>query len=987
MGQGYAHGRMPRALSVVLLIMLVLGASLVAEPRPALAGGTVGTGTPESCDEDALDAALASGGDIDFDCGAEPHTITVTSTKTILAPTTIDGGNLITISGGDSVRIFDIDGQSLTLRDITLTAGRASADFSVGEFGHGAAIRNLGGSVVLDHVTITDSHAARSGCSIIACTGNGGAIFSSGTLTVENNSTITGNSATVGGAIHNVWGSVKVEDSVIAGNFGASSAGGIYNDHGSVSLTRTVVDENSGYGSSGGIATFNGSLIVTDSEITNNAATASVGFGGGIYVVNSSVTITGSTIAGNVANLDGAGLYISDSGPGVTIAGSTIANNSAGLRGGGILNIGILSITNSTISGNSALNGGGIYNYRDSGTAFPPPSEATLTHVTITNNVSDNGAGLRREGGLVKLTGTLIAGNSGVDCTQAAVFPGLEIDSLGHNLDGDGSCALDQETDVVAGAANLAPLADNGGNGMTHMLRGGSQAVDAGAEDCGLTEDQRGVSRPQGAACDIGAVEITNAAPSVSSVAASLPTVDEGGASTISVMATDPEDDDDDTLSYAFDCDGNGHYEVGPQPEPAYECAFPDDVGDGASNSVTVNVLVSDPYGATASGSVDVNVNNFAPELSGLSGATIDENQTATISGDISDPGELDTFTLTIDWGDGSQPEVIDLPAGSDNFTRSHQYLDGTNTYGVTVTIEDKDGDSDSVSVNIEVNNVAPTVNLVSALELNEGDPLAVTGTFSDPGSLDTHTATVDYGDGDGPQLLALNVDGSFSISYGPYPDDRLQTIDVCVSDGEDEGCGQLVVTVLNVPPKIDGIETTRDGNTLTIVVTASDPGELDTLTYGFDCDNDGDFEIEGPVNQSVCTLDVGAHVTTIGVRVSDDDQGVTFDSVSIQQSVVLCANTYTGEVRAPLYNGSCAGVMKPLELPGDNSVTLCVHQYTGAVAWYQHQTCSGVQWPHVIPNDGPLPYCANLSTGNVRANLRGAPCSNVERAGVIPGQ
>lgn len=730
--------------------------------------------------------------------------------------------------------------------------------------------------------------------------------------------------------------------------------------------------------------TSNGTLTVVDSSISNNRTTAQSGFAGGIRILSSSVTISGSTIAGNTVGHEGGGIYKSDGGPLVTISDSTIANNAAGLRGGGILNGGLLSITNSTISGNSATNGGGIYNYLLSGIGNPPPSEATLTHVTITDNAADNGAGLRREGGLVNLIGTLIAGNDGDDCTQATIFPGLEIDSLGHNLDGDGSCALDQDTDVVAGIANLAPLADNGGNGMTHMLLVGSQAVDAGAADCGLSADQRGTSRPQGAACDIGAVEIVNAAPNISSVVASATNVDEGGKSTVTVTATDPEDDDDDTLSYAFDCDGDGEYESGPQSSALYECEFPDDAGAGASNTVTVYVLVSDPFGASATGTVDVAVSNVAPTLTGLAGDTIDENETATISGDIDDPGEFDTFTLTIDWGDGSQPEIINLPAGSSDFAQTHQYLDGTSSYDVSVTIEDKDGGSDSESVTVSVANVAPTVRLDGELTLDEGDSLETTGSYSDPGTLDSHTATVDYGDG--PQPLAYDSDGSFSISYGPYPDDRQHTIEVCVSDGEDTGCGQLTVTVQNVPPTVDSIETTRDGDTVTLEVFASDPGTDDTLTYQFDCDNNGDFETDGNGNQGACTLDPGAAVTTIVVRVMDDDQGATTGSVSIQQSVMLCVNRYTGEVGVPLHNGNCPGVERSLVLPAADPVTLCINQYTGGVTWLSSQTCSPAQRPHVTPADGPLPYCVNRYTGTIRVPYKPQACTSQEYAGVIPG-
>ena len=72
----------------------------------------VGTGTSASCTESALDACLPGGagfnGTVTFNCGGAA-TITVTSTKTISADTTIDGGSLITISGGHSVGVFSVN--------------------------------------------------------------------------------------------------------------------------------------------------------------------------------------------------------------------------------------------------------------------------------------------------------------------------------------------------------------------------------------------------------------------------------------------------------------------------------------------------------------------------------------------------------------------------------------------------------------------------------------------------------------------------------------------------------------------------------------------------------------------------------------------------------------------------------------------------------------------------------------------------------------
>ena len=95
--------REPRWLAVGtvrLVVSLLLGMTLLSfrPPPSAFAAGVVGTGTPGSCTEAALDAALTGGGSVTFNCGASPVTITITSVKTITVSTNIDGDGRITIS-------------------------------------------------------------------------------------------------------------------------------------------------------------------------------------------------------------------------------------------------------------------------------------------------------------------------------------------------------------------------------------------------------------------------------------------------------------------------------------------------------------------------------------------------------------------------------------------------------------------------------------------------------------------------------------------------------------------------------------------------------------------------------------------------------------------------------------------------------------------------------------------------------------------------
>src|SRR5829696_7702042 len=112
-----------RRLLPLTLVAAMLATTLFAVPRVALAGGTVGSGTPASCTNAAFDAALAGGGSVTFNCGPDPVTIIILE-KTIAADTTIDGDGLVTLSGNNANRLFYVNpGITLTMQEIALTRG------------------------------------------------------------------------------------------------------------------------------------------------------------------------------------------------------------------------------------------------------------------------------------------------------------------------------------------------------------------------------------------------------------------------------------------------------------------------------------------------------------------------------------------------------------------------------------------------------------------------------------------------------------------------------------------------------------------------------------------------------------------------------------------------------------------------------------------------------------------------------------------------
>ncbi len=217
--------------------------------------------------------------------------------------------------------------------------------------------------------------------------------------------------------------------------------------------------------------------------------------------VNTTVTMNQLTVTGgNIPSDKGGGVYNDGT---LTISKSTISGNSA-LAGGGIENRGTLTVFNSTISGNSASGspgGGGIAN------GFG--SMLTLDSVTISANsdTSATGAGgLWTANATATLRNSILAGNSGNDCVA---LTGVSVTDGGHNLVlTQVNCGLTNGVNgnIVGVPAQLGPLANNGGGTFTHSLLAGSPAIDAG--DTLEPTDQRGQPRPFGLADDIGALEL-----------------------------------------------------------------------------------------------------------------------------------------------------------------------------------------------------------------------------------------------------------------------------------------------------------------------------------------------------------------------------------------------------------------------------------------------------------------------------------------------
>jgi hypothetical protein len=251
---------------------------------------------------------------------------------------------------------------------------------------------------------------------------------------------------------------------------------------------------------------------IGNSRLLNN--TLAYGSFGGAIFNQGTLTISDTTISGNVAT-GGGGVWNSLDGT-LTINRTTFSGNLVSLDGGALANEGTLTVSNSTFSGNSVI----CYSYNpcaQSGGAVLSDrgGTATITNSTIvgnTQNLSTSMAGsvagvIGNTSGTVRLRGTIIASNTtnlGGNCTGTITDEGYNLEDTTPSTCGFSSA----NNDIVGSDPKLGLLQNNGGPTQTMALAVDSPAIDKvpADVDCPAT-DQRGVPRPIGPACDIGSYE------------------------------------------------------------------------------------------------------------------------------------------------------------------------------------------------------------------------------------------------------------------------------------------------------------------------------------------------------------------------------------------------------------------------------------------------------------------------------------------------
>jgi hypothetical protein len=369
----------------------------------------------------------------------------------------------------------------------------------------------------------------------------GGALYIPGGSATFNHCVFENNRAAFSGALSfgGLDGTLEINDSTFRHNTANISSGAMTLGGGTVVLNNSVIQENRAMTGLGGGIVNAGELATATLTLNNTRVISNTAGSGGGGICNAAysgltaiLTINDSTIAGNQALYGGGVSLTVGSGPSPDVRGtinrSTISNNRAldlggtgDSDGGGIdVTAATLTVANSTVSGNSigasAFNGGG--GIWVGGITGYPPAVLHIINSTVTNNTAAGvGGGISHwvQSGATSATttavNTIVAGNSAPAGGNCWIGPG-SITSSGYNMENTDTCNFHQPSDHPNTDPLLGPLANNGGPTWTHALLPTSPAIDvADNATCAAPPvsgiDQRGVIRPQGLVCDIGAYE------------------------------------------------------------------------------------------------------------------------------------------------------------------------------------------------------------------------------------------------------------------------------------------------------------------------------------------------------------------------------------------------------------------------------------------------------------------------------------------------
>src|SRR6266566_4730623 len=370
-------------------------------------------------------------------------------------------------------------------------------------------------------------------------------------------------------------------------------------------------------------------------------------------------------------------------------------------------------------------------------------------------------------------------------------------------------------------------------------------------------------------------VDVLNAAPSINSFALSSATVEAGKAVTATGTFADSGTVDTHTVTVDWG-DLSPKTTLNLVAGVSSFTTSPHTYVNAGDFTVTATVTDNAGASATATSSVSVHQANQAPSIASLNLTTGAEGGSSSLALTFADADAADTHTVSVDWGDGATSDSGTLASTVSTFGASHVYAD-TGTYSVVVTLVDSANHTVTASASVSPTNVAPVVGSLSLSPTSVVDhqTLTVSGTFTDPGTADTFTVTVEWGDGTSSTDSLAAGTRSFSATHA-YNAAGPVTIKATVADrdtGRSSSSADLVVLSSNHAPANLSLGATASGANVMVDATFTDPDALDTHTVSMSW-GDGATALQtlaaGTTNFSASHLYAASGTYTVTATVAD---------------------------------------------------------------------------------------------------------------------
>jgi predicted outer membrane repeat protein len=774
------------------------------------------------------------------------------------------GGGAINFSGSNPILIdvtfsnntSDNNGGAIynnssnpTLTNATFTSNTATSS--------GGAIFNTNSNVILNDVTFTSNTSNLSATT----SGGGGAIYSSGGSSTLNNATFSSNTATSdGGAIYNTGSNLTLKDGTFNNNTASSDGGAILSTGGTFNLTQADFVQNRATAGLGGAVFLQttGATITQADFLQNRSAN-----GGAIYNNSNNVSVTNANFTLNIAdgsNSVGGAIYNQDSNN-LQVTNATFSRNNAVSAGGAIYHvktvpagqIDVITITNSSFSGNASGSGSAISGQGDFGNfgaTFPTTISA---NAVIRNSIiwGNGGTALSNTFGTNTVTNSIVQG--GFAGTGNLNVDPLFVDAINDDL------RLQSGSPAINAGSNASLPAD------TRDLDGDSNITEA------IPLDIARNPRVNGTNVDLGAFEfVQNSAPVLNDTTLTVPENSLLNTLVGTITATDA---DNNPLTYNITA-GNPNLD-----------------GDGIS-AFTINnsgqIRVADPD------DIDFEVN---------------PNNPLTVT--VSDGTLTDTAIITVNLTNVN--ETPNRPPVANDATFSLVKTSPVNTTVGTVTATDPD--NNTLTYSITAGNLDTDADNIKAFSISSSGVITVADTDDISSQTNPFNLTVTVSDGNLSDTAAITVNLTSPVNRPPVVNDAVFSISKTSPNGTvvgtinatDPDNNPLTYSITAGNPDTDGDTIKAFAISNTGVITVTDANDVSAQTNPFNLTiqaNDGALTDTG-----IATINLNnVNPLSFQLKLYEDNNGTVGSEITSNNAIL--GNSFFAEILVGDIRTNAAGLI-----------------------------------------------------------------------------